>query len=192
MDYVQFIDGDCQVVEGWIDIARKTLDENAGYVAVSGRRSERFPEASLYNRLCDIEWNGPCGVVPNSGGDVMMRAQPFLDVGGFNIAMIAGEEGELTFRLREKGWQIFRVDTPMTLHDAAMSRFGQWWKRTLRAGHAYAEGMSLHGRSPERYNVRPVISSLAWGMGMPCVALMCLIASWFWLPAITGTPPTTT
>ena len=187
VDYVQFVDGDCEVGEGWINIARQTLDENPNYVAVSGRRSERYPEASLYNRLCDIEWNGPTGIVPNSGGDVMMRTQPFKQVGGFNIAMIAGEEGELTFRLREKGWQIYRVDTLMTMHDAAMTRFGQWWKRTLRAGHAYADGMAMHGKSSERYNVRPVISSLVWGLGMPMCALICLIASWFWLPALIGT-----
>jgi glycosyltransferase involved in cell wall biosynthesis len=187
VDYVQFVDGDCEVQAGWIEIARKTLDEKQNLVAVSGRRRERFPEASLYNHLCDIEWNGPTGIVANCGGDVMMRAQAFKEAGGFNAAMIAGEEGELTFRLREKGWQVCRLDVPMTLHDAAMTRFGQWWKRTLRAGHAYAEGMSLHGKSPERYNVRPVISCLIWGMCMPVFALVCLVASWFWLPAILGT-----
>lgn len=186
VDYVQFVDGDCEVVAGWIDIARKTLDENDKLVAVSGRRRERYPDASLYNHLCDIEWNGPTGIVRNCGGDVLMRAKAFAEAGGFNSAMIAGEEGELTFRLRQRGWQICRLDVPMTLHDAAMSRFGQWWKRTLRAGHAYAEGMSIHGKSAERYNVHPVISCLIWGFGMPAVALASLIASWFWFPAIAG------
>lgn len=187
VDYVQFIDGDCEVVAGWIEIARKTLDENDRLVAVAGRRSERFPEASLYNRLCDIEWNGPCGMVRSTGGDVLLRTQPFKQIGGFNVGMIAGEEGEMMFRLREQGWQICRLDTPMTLHDAAMTRFSQWWKRTLRAGHAYAEGMSMHGRSAERYNVKPVVSSLVWGIGMPTIALLCLATAWFWWPAVFGT-----
>ncbi len=186
VDYVQFVDGDCEVESGWIQTARQTLDENQNLVAVSGRRRERFPDASLYNHLCDIEWNGPTGITNNCGGDVLMRAQAFKEAGGFNPAMIAGEEGELTFRLRAKGWQVCRLDVPMTLHDAAMTRFGQWWKRTLRAGHAYAEGMSLHGKSPERYNVRPVISCLVWGICLPVFALVCLIASLFWLPAIYG------
>jgi hypothetical protein len=117
----------------------------------------------------------------------MLRAQPFKQIGGFNIGMIAGEEGEMMFRLRELGWQICRLDVPMTLHDAAMTRFGQWWKRTLRAGHAYAEGMSIHGRSSERYNVRPVISSLAWGIGMPTIAIVCLMLAWIWPSTLIGT-----
>lgn len=187
VDYVQFIDGDCQVVAGWIDKARTTLDENDKLVAVAGLRHERYPEASLYNHLCDIEWNGPCGIVRSTGGDVMLRAQAFKKVGGFNITMIAGEEGEMMFRLREQGWQVCRLDESMTLHDAAMTRFGQWYKRTLRSGHAYAEGMSLHGKSPERYNVRPVISALAWGFGMPTVAIGCLLLAWFWPWALIGT-----
>ena len=186
LDYVQFIDGDCQVVSGWITTASKTLDESPKIVAVAGRRSERYPNATLYNHLCDIEWNGPCGIVRSTGGDVMMRTKPFKDSNGFNETMIAGEEGELMFRLRSNGWQVCRLDQQMTWHDAAMTRFGQWWKRTLRAGHAYAEGMWIHGNKSERYNVKPVMSSLAWGMGMPFIAIMCGILGAFWPAAWLG------
>ncbi|MBL4701420.1 glycosyltransferase [bacterium AH-315-I18] len=186
LDYVQFIDGDCEVVLGWIDLARETLDENEKFVAVAGLRKERYPQASLYNQLCDIEWNGACGIVPSTGGDVMIRTEPFEKSGGFNEGMIAGEEGELMLRLRREGWQVYRLDQTMTLHDAAMTRLSQWYKRTLRAGHAYAQGMSMHWLSCEKYNVKPVISSLAWGLGMPALAICCLIAALFWLPALIG------
>ena len=46
-------------------------------------------------------------------------------------------------RLRAAGWQIWRLPEEMTLHDAAMTRLSQWWKRSMRGGHAYAEGASL-------------------------------------------------
>jgi hypothetical protein len=59
--------------------------------------------------------------------------------------VIAGEEPEMCVRLREKGWTIHRIDAEMTLHDAAITRFSQWWKRSLRSGHAYAQGYFLHG-----------------------------------------------
>ena len=38
----------------------------------------------------------------------------------------------------------------MTLHDMAMTRFGQWWWRCVRTGYGYADGMRLHGKPPER------------------------------------------
>ncbi len=185
-DFVQFIDGDCEVVDGWIERASQTLVERSDVVAVAGFRSERFPEHSIYNKLCDMEWAGPVGEVSSVGGDVMMRMGPLSKAGGFNEAMIAGEEGELCVRLRAEGWKVLRIDAAMTLHDAAMTRLGQWFKRTMRAGHAYAEGALMHGRSAERYNVRPVLSALAWGVVMPVLWLMSLVIAGVWPAFVWG------
>jgi hypothetical protein len=60
----------------------------------------------------------------------------------------------------------------MVLHDADMTRFGQWWRRARRAGWAYAEGASLHGAGPERHWVRESLSILAWGLLLPAAALL--------------------
>jgi GT2 family glycosyltransferase len=92
-------------------------------------------------------------------------------VGGFNPTLIAGEEPELCLRLRHNGWKVLRLDAEMTLHDAQMTHFSQWWKRTLRAGHAYAEGAWLHGRSPERHWVKESRSIWFWGLLIPLLAL---------------------
>jgi len=166
-DYVQFVDGDCEVVAGWIESARRALDERSKVVAVAGRRRERFPEASIYNRLCDMEWDGPTGEVRSTGGDVMMRVAAFRQVGGFNERMIAGEEPELCVRLRADGGKILRLPAEMTRHDAAMTRFGQWWRRATRGGHAYAEGAALRGHTSERHKLRQVHSALFWGLLVP-------------------------
>jgi GT2 family glycosyltransferase len=101
----------------------------------------------------------------------MMRVKAFQQVGGFNPTLIAGEEPELCVRLRQKGWKIFRIDAEMTLHDAQMTRFGQWWKRAMRAGHAYAEGSWLHGGEPERHWVKETRSIWLWGLFIPLLAL---------------------
>jgi GT2 family glycosyltransferase len=171
IEFIQFVDGDCEVVEGWLEHALHELESQSNVAVVCGRRRERFPEQSIYNRLCDIEWDTPVGEATACGGDSMMRVEAFQQVGGFNPTLIAGEEPELCVRLRQKGWKIFRLDAEMTLHDAQMTRFGQWWKRSLRAGHAYAEGAWLHGREPERHWVKESRSIWLWGLFIPLLAI---------------------
>ena len=171
LDFVQFVDGDCEIVEGWIDRAEKALVANPNIAVVCGRRRERFPEQTIYNQLCDIEWNTPVGETKACGGDSMMRVKAFQQVGGFNPTLIAGEEPELCVRLRQNEWKIFRLDAEMTLHDAQMTRWGQWWKRATRAGHAYAEGSWLHGGEPERHWVKETRSIWLWGLFIPLLAL---------------------
>lgn len=178
MVFVQFVDGDCELVEGYIAKAVAAFEGKDKLGVVSGRRRERHREATLYNRLCDMEWDTPIGAAKACHGDAMIRRVAFEDVGGFDDTMIAGEEPEMCVRLRQKGWALERIDAEMTLHDAAMSRFGQWWKRMVRAGHAYAEGADKHGASPERHNVEQVRSSLMWGLLFPAVTVALVFASY--------------
>ncbi|MGF1499200.1 MAG: glycosyltransferase family 2 protein [Elainellaceae cyanobacterium] len=171
IEFIQFVDGDCEIAPGWIESAFQILKERADCAVVCGRRRERFPEQSIYNRLCDIEWDTPIGETKACGGDAMMRVSAFKQVNGFNPSLIAGEEPELCVRLRQAGWKILRANAEMTLHDAKMLRFGQWWKRSQRSGHAYAEGAWLHGRPPERHWVRETTSILVWGLFLPLLSL---------------------
>lgn len=171
IDYVQFVDGDCEVVAGWLEHAAAELEANPNIAVVCGRRRERFPEQTIYNQLCDMEWNTPVGETKACGGDSMMRVAAFQQVGGFNPTLIAGEEPELCVRLRQNGWKIFRLDADMTLHDAQMTRLSQWWKRAMRAGHAYAEGSWLHGGEPERHWVKETRSIWLWGLFIPLLAI---------------------
>jgi GT2 family glycosyltransferase len=179
LDYVQFIDGDCALQPGWIDTARAFLDENPQAAVVHGRRRERYPEATVYNQLCDWEWDRPPGQAQSCGGDAMMRVAALQVAGGYDPGLIAGEEPELCVRLRAAGWQIWCLDAEMTLHDAAMTRFGQYWKRARRAGHAYAEGAAMHGAPPERHGVAGRNRALFWGAGLPfAIVLAGLIWPW--------------
>jgi GT2 family glycosyltransferase len=171
-DYVQFIDGDCTLDPGWIDTAVAFLQANPQAAVACGRRRERRPDASVWNWLCDVEWDTPPGRAKACGGDALVRAVAFAKVGGFDPTLIAGEEPELCVRLRAAGWEIWRLDAEMTLHDADMNRFGQWWKRMRRGGHAFAEGAALHGYPPERHFVRETRSALAWGLVLPAVAVV--------------------
>lgn len=178
-DLVQFVDGDCEMRPGWFPAARAFLEAHPDVAVVCGRRRERHPEASLWNRLIDREWDTPVGEARACGGDALMRVAPLRTVGGFNPAVIAGEEPELCVRLRREGWRIWRLDAEMTLHDAAMTRMGQWWRRAARAGHAYAEGAAMHGAAPERHGVAGVRRALFWGLALPAAAILPAP----WIPA---------
>jgi len=171
LKYIQFVDGDCEVQPQWIDSAECFLEREAGYAIVCGRRRERAPENSIYNQLCDIEWDTPVGNAMACGGDALIRVAAFNQVVGYRDDLIAGEEPELCFRLREKGWRIFRLDEEMTLHDAAITRFSQWWSRAKRAGYAYASSRALHGKSAEKFKVKEVKSILAWGACLPVLVV---------------------
>lgn len=170
--FVQFVDGDCELDPDWLPKARRFLDSHPSVAVACGRRRERFPDATIWNQLIDYEWDTPVGEARACGGDALMRWQPLQDLGGYNPRLIAGEEPELCVRLRAAGWKIWRLDAEMTLHDAAMTRFSQWWKRAARAGHAWAEGAALHGTPPERHAVAPTRRALIWGLVLPLVALL--------------------
>lgn len=173
-ELVQFVDGDCALDPGWIAAAVQFLAAHPEVAVVCGRRRERFPDATVFNRLIDREWDTPVGEARACGGDALMRMTALQEVGGYNPGLIAGEEPELCVRLRAKGWKIWRLEAEMTLHDAAITRLGQWWQRTRRAGHAYAEGAALHGAPPERHNIAPTRRAVLWGLALPTLTLLAL------------------
>lgn len=180
-EFIQFVDGDCEVQAGWLDNAYAFLKQSDAYAIVCGRRRERYPDASVFNQLCDIEWNTSVGDAQSCGGDAMIRVEAFQQVHGYLESLIAGEEPEMCFRMRQQGWKIMRLDAEMTLHDAAMTKISQWWKRHKRAGHAYAESYYLHGHTEEKFRLKEVRSNLFWAGLLPIILLLVLWSSWFLL-----------
>lgn len=183
LSYVQFVDGDCELIRSWPEDALFFLDRQPHIAAACGRRREEYPERSIYNWLCDLEWDGPVGEVPTFGGDVMLRVGALEGVGGYRDHLIAGEEPELCVRLRAAGWRVWRLDAEMTVHDADMMRFGQWWRRAVRAGYAFAQGAHLHGAPPERHFVWESRRAWLWGIWLPVICLVVGLAfgPWGWV-----------
>jgi GT2 family glycosyltransferase len=184
LEFVQMVDGDCEMLPGWIEVALEALLAEPDLALVFGRRRERFPERSIYNALCDDEWNAPVGVSAGCGGDAVFRVQALRQVDFYNPEMIAGEDTELSMRLRKCGWRLRRIDADMTLHDANLTRFGQWWNRTRRSGHAYGEMAFLHPDARDPPWPRQVRSILIWGGGMTsaffATSILALTLSWSW------------
>lgn len=175
--YVFFVDGDCEVLQGWVDVATGFLNDHPDVAAVSGRLRERYPEKSVYNLLCDIEWDSfPLGEAKACGGLAVMRIDALRQVNGFRPDLICGEEPELCVRLRQKAWRIWQLKTDMAIHDAALYHFSQWWKRMIRGGYAYAQGAREHGAAPEQHWVEESRRIWVWGLVIP-VAILLLALS---------------
>lgn len=183
--YVQFVDGDCEIVAGWLEKAAAFLDSHPDVAVVSGRLRERYPERSIYNRLMAIEWDSlPRGEARACGGGALMRAEAFAAMHGYRADLMAGEEPELCMRMRGAGWRIWFLDEPLAWHDAAMTRFGQWWRRAVRGGYSIAQGTyllaqgaALDGAAQEEYRsvrrvlIRAWLRSWFWALALPLAAL---------------------
>lgn len=173
LEMVHFLDGDCELVPGWIEAAVAEMKSAPDIVAVCGWLRERHPERSPFNAICDIEWrNGPLGDTTAFGGIVLIRAAALRAVGGYNPDVIAAEDDEVGLRMRQAGGRFRRIDRVSALHDADITRLGQWWTRAKRCGHAYAQVADMHGRDSERYFVREVRRSWQWGLGLPAAAAL--------------------
>lgn len=177
LEFVQFVDGDCEIDPDWIQTAQRHLQENPSVVAVCGRRKERHPGDSIYNLLCDLEWNTPCGEALAVGGDAMFRLSALHMTHGFRDDVVAGEEPELCVRLRALGGRIWRLDAPMTTHDANILTFKAWWIRCKRGGYAYALGQHLHGAPPERHWQAEHRRAMVWGAALPSAVLLLMMIS---------------
>ena len=134
---VLFLDGDTILHPRFVVQAIAALRPEIAIVW--GHRREIHPEATIFNRVLDLDWIYPPGITEFCGGDALMRRQALAEVNGYDETLIAGEEPEMCRRMRAKNWQILHVDLPMTGHDMAMTSWSQYWKRATRAGYAYAQ-----------------------------------------------------
>lgn len=137
-EYVLFLDGDTIVHPDFAAAALQALSDPKVAI-VWGHRREIRPQDSLYNRVLDLDWIYAPGDTEFCGGDAVMRRAVLAEADGYDENLIAGEEPEMCRRIRAKGWRILHIDAPMTGHDLAMTRWGQYWKRATRAGYAYAQ-----------------------------------------------------
>ncbi len=165
--YVQFMDGDCELLPGWVETAVAALEDHKKNAVVSGRRLEKFPRASIYNTLMDIEWNTPVGETLAVLGDMCVKVAVFKEINGFNERIIAAEDDDLCLRARRAGYRIYRLDAEMSRHDANIMHLSQWYRRSRRGGHGYANINHLHGAGPDKYFRRELVSVAVWGGCVP-------------------------
>ncbi|WP_028711539.1 glycosyltransferase family 2 protein [Paracoccus sp. J55] len=176
LDLVQFVDGDCRVEPGWLEAGIAAMQDDPGLGLVTGWRSEIHPTATVYNQMCEVDWHRPAGPIVACGGDMMVRVAAFREIGGFDPAVIAAEDDEFCLRLGKAGWKLQRLPVQMTWHDADMTRFSQWWQRTIRNGHGFAQVGRMHPPHFRREQMRVWV----YGLALPLLFLLGLFTS-LWL-----------
>ena len=172
---VQFIVGDCTLLPGWISSAAQAMEADPQRAVVIGPLQERNPNASIYNRLCSLEWKSLPGDLQNFGnlgGIMLVRASVFAELKGFNENVIAGEDSEFGVRVGAAGSKITKIATAMATHDADIHRFGQWWTRAVRSGHAIGQRFNLNGLSAARDCAKERRSVVVWGLALPAAVLL--------------------
>jgi GT2 family glycosyltransferase len=177
LEFVQFVDGDCELIAGWIEDALQVFDEHPTAAVVCGRVRERFRNSTIYNRLCDMEWNTPVGEAEACGGIALMRAAAVERAGFYDPSLICGEEADLCRRLRARGGVVLRVDADMTLHDAAMTKAIQWWRRSKRGGFSSADALYRLGSGASESDRHAVRGVILWVALLPVLLVILLAAA---------------
>ena len=172
IEFVQFVDSGCGVLPDWITAALRAMLDRPTLAVVCGRLRERYREATIYNRLCIIEWNTPVGDVEACGGNALLRVAALERVGGYNLSLIAGEEPDLCRRMRSFGHVVLRIDTDMALFDAPMTRLDQWWRRMIRNGYGAADSIARNGTTTREVDRRYVRGVVIWVMVLPGLNLL--------------------
>lgn len=177
LTYIQFIDGDCILQSEWLSVAQACLEAQPDIGGVSGRRREERCQDNAWSRLLDIDWDIPAGEAAHVGGDSLVRVVALREINGWCEELIAGEDPDLGFRMRDAGWRIVRLDNEMTSHDAGMTGFGQYWRRATRSGHAYAEVGWRHRRGSGAGWWRRTQGIIGYALGSMVIAVAGV---WFW------------
>lgn len=173
IEFVQFVDADCEVVESWWIEAVSALDSADAPAVVFGRCRERNVAHNVYARLLDMEFGFSTAADNVAGGGIaMFRLAAYQAVGGFDPRIRAGEEPELCRRLVERGYITRRIPVAMAIHDGRMDRFGQWWTRSVRFGAACCYHLRARSEGSRNY-IRPVASAVVWAILLP----VCIVGA---------------
>ncbi len=181
-NWILFLDGDTILDSAFPRLAMEAAVGSSA-AAVWGHRRELRPHANLFHRVLDLDWVYPAGESEFCGGDALMRLSALVATGGFDDALIAGEEPELCARLRALGYSIQHIDAPMTKHDLAISRWSQYWRRACRAGYAYSQiAWQTRDRQVQlwgRESTANVVRAVALLIGLLIFVFSMFISPWF-------------
>lgn len=180
---IQFLDSDTTLHPNWLDIAFLAIQQPQ-VAAIRGYRRERFPEKSVYNWIGDQEWNDKPGECASFGGDVLLRREVLNATEGYNESMIAGEDPELSLRIRLAGWKIIQLDANMTTHDLGMTTIRQYWRRSFRSGYAYAALCALHANESTFWQRELLRIRIRGGLGLLFIILGLFLHWIFIIPGV--------
>jgi len=115
--FVLFLDGDSILEPAWLEEAIAAFDADPGLAGVSGSsravlRDHDGNDTVVGDQYPDAVYDAP----EHLSGSAAYRRTALDTAGGFDPHLYAHEEPELGARLRESGYRLRRLRTPMTRH----------------------------------------------------------------------------
>jgi len=196
-EYVLFLDGDTELVEGWLAHALRVMGETPSAGAVTGHVIN-LPTAAVKEPaalLRKIEMRAPREVLWGSyggGGAAMYRRAVLEEVGTFNPYLNSDEEPELGLRIRHAGYRILELDYPIVRHyndapvamSSVLNRRSRNFLLGIGQGARYHLGSALLWRwLRERWWGPAAVLLMAAGLGTLLWSLLVRDFIWFssWL-----------
>lgn len=178
--FIQFVDGDTTISEGWFEEALKLFLENQDAAVAAGELIEKDGEESIYKLFSKLEWENLSQEAHSTGGNFAVRADVFIASGGFNPSIVGGEDTELCARIKNLGWTVSVIPVRMGEHDSKVLNIRQFWIRSQRAGEGYQEISRLYIRHEDKLFLRQNISNWVYGGIIPLTILMLLLMGKTW------------
>lgn len=152
--YVLFIDGDMILDKNWFKNSLAYL-ERENVAGVGGIIKNVFEEnncprlvANRANKGFDNLKNGEVDVL---GGPAMFKRSILEEVGCYHPFLKAGEEAELSLRIRNKNYKLFRIPVQMVIHKDSCINLEKFlykyqWKYVIEVGKSlrYASRTNWH------------------------------------------------
>ena len=172
LEFVQFVDGDCELVPGWSEMAERFLQR-----ARRHRSCLRSKARTLSRKIRSI-----IGCVIRSGIRLSAAPMPAAETPCFESEhsktwadliqlLLPAKSRNSAYDYESVAGKSGASTSEMTVHDAAMTSFNQWWKRTARGGHAYAEISALHASSAARIWQWEKMRAMLWGAVLPIIVV---------------------
>ncbi|MCC6848710.1 MAG: glycosyltransferase [Deltaproteobacteria bacterium] len=132
--YILFIDGDCELVPGWLETAIAHMETDATAGVICGARRN----AHVENGRVEVSDGGN-----DLGGTALYRRDALVRCKGFNPFIVGSEEQELRVRLEACGFHARQTMDPMSVHHTGKkeSIAGMW--RRHRSGMQSGPGQVL-------------------------------------------------
>jgi hypothetical protein len=130
-----------ELCAGWLERALEVLRTQPDVAVVTGLTVDVWPATKASDRA-EAGVPPECSTgqieVPYIAGAGLYRRQALEQVGSFNPYLYSDEEPELCIRIRQAGYRIVQLDTPIAYHystpSEALSTLVNRWRRNLYLG----------------------------------------------------------
>lgn len=153
-EFLTFIDSDCRITPDYFEQALRVLQDGAD-VTGSQCALEESPAwiEKTWRALHVLAVEGVVKYI--NSGNLVVRRQAFLQVGGFDETMISCEDPDLGARLGKSGFRIVQAHAVRAVHPAGDKTIPVFFRK-----HAW-RGMGMFGMLKNEWMSKPVLITFA-------------------------------